>query len=69
MDSDYIPIPKPDRGIEVTIPLSEIQRIRDGLAKLKVYHEQIRVLWRQVAALHQRLAKEHPRNQQQVILR
>jgi len=41
----------------VTLPLSEIQRIRDALARLREYSPMVKVLFNQVAGLHERLAK------------
>lgn len=42
----------------VEIKLSEIQRIRDALSRLRDYSPMIRVLWSQVAGLYQRKAQE-----------
>lgn len=42
----------------VTLPLAEIQRIRDALARLREYSPMIAVLFNQVAGLHERLAKQ-----------
>jgi len=45
---------------KVLVPLSEIQRIRDALARLPERHTSsvVRNLFNQVAGLYQRLAKE-----------
>jgi len=45
---------------KVLVPLSEIQRIRDVLARLPERHtsNMVRNLFNQVAGLYQRLAKE-----------
>jgi len=45
----------------VQLKLSELQRIRDALMRLRDYSPMIRVLWTQVAGLYERLAKQ-PRN-------
>lgn len=42
----------------VTVPLSEIQRLRDALARLRDYAPMVKVLFNQVAGLHERLAKQ-----------
>jgi hypothetical protein len=43
---------------EVLIRLSEIQRIRDVLARIRHHHPQIMQLFNQLAGLYQRKAKE-----------
>lgn len=47
---------------EVTVRLSEIRHIRDALGKLpeRHTHNLLRHLWRQVAALHDRLNSQQP---------
>jgi hypothetical protein len=45
----------------VQLKLSEIQRIRDALMRLRDYSPMIRNLWSQVAGLYQRLGKDAQR--------
>lgn len=56
---DYVPIEvdtlHQGRHAVVSVPLSEIQRIRDELANIRHYHFVIRRLHGQVAGLYQRL--------------
>ncbi len=44
--------------VRVTVPLTEIQRIRDELARHREGNSRLRNLWRLVAGLYQRLEKE-----------
>jgi len=49
----------------VTLPLSEIQRLRDALMRARDDSPRVRELFRQVASLYQRLEKGHTEKEAQ----
>lgn len=58
-DSRTVKIPAPPAPTDlVTLPLSEIQRLRDELARIRHQHFLIARLHGQVAGLYQRLAPQ-----------